>query len=153
MNHGGTKNTEAKYFSVLSVSPWYVFAKAADSALSKRGFANRLEFVSGFPLGVLARLRDAIADREEHLQIFDGAAEIPIRFYDIGRLVVVVLGVVVANLLAVIRRLADEFDPLIRVERRHTLLGKVEVIRAVVEALFRFRVGADEAALLRGRFA
>jgi len=98
-------------------------------------------------------LGDAIADREEHLQIFDGAAEIPIRFYDIARLVIVVLGVIVSDLLTVTRRLADEFDALIRIERRDALLGKVEMVRAVVEPLLRFRIGPDGAPLLGGRLA
>ena len=77
--------------------------------MSEHCIASRFELVSRLPLRVLRRLRHAIADREEDFQVFDRAAEIPIRFYDIGRLVVVVLGVIVANLLTVIRRFAYLF--------------------------------------------
>ena len=46
---------------------------------------------------------------------------------------VVVLGVFVALLLAVVVGLADVAHPALGVERRHALLGELEVVRAVEE--------------------
>ena len=40
--------------------------------------------------------------------------------------------------------------PLVRVERGHALLREVEVVGAVVEALFRLGIGPERAALLGG---
>ena len=45
------------------------------------------------------------------------------------------------------------FDALLRVERRHALLGEVEMVRPVVEALLGFRVRTNDAALLSGSVA
>ena len=41
----------------------------------------------------------------------------------------------------------------VRIERRHSLLGEVEVIGPVVEALLRLRIGAQGPVLLGGGVA
>ena len=66
---------------------------------------------------------------------------------------VVVLRVLVALLLAVVRRLADELDAGVGIERGHALLGEVEVVGAVVEALLGFGIRPQRPALLGGGVA
>ena len=57
------------------------------------------------------------------------------------------------DLFAVVRRLADELHAFVGIERRHTLLGEVEVIGSIVEALFGLRIGSHDASLLARRVA
>ncbi len=115
--------------------------------------ALRLELGARLPFRELVGLRDPVADREEHLEVLARAAQVPVGPHLVGRLVVVALGELVAQLLAVAGRLADEVHALVGIERGHALLGEVEVIRAVVEALLGLGIGPDEPPLLAGRVA
>src|SRR5436853_640459 len=72
--------------------------------------AFRAEFISGLPLGDLLRLRDAVADGEQHHQVFTRPGEIPLRQHDVFRRVIAVRVPLVAHLLRVLRRLANEVD-------------------------------------------
>src|SRR2546422_667255 len=71
----------------------------------------RLELVPRLPLRHPVRLRDAIAYREQHLQVLRRAGQIPIRQHDVGRLVIPLLVPLGPHLLGVLRRLADVVDP------------------------------------------
>ena len=96
-------------------------------AVLQHRVARGLELVARLPVGILGRLRDTVANGEKHLQVFDGAAQVPIGLNHVARLVVVVLGVVVSHLLAVLfRGLADEVRSFIRIERGDTLFGEVK---------------------------
>src|SRR5690606_26832430 len=88
----------------------------------------RAELRARLPLGPRGIRRDAVADREQELEVLHRAGEVPVRLHLVTRLVVVVRGVLVTLLLAVLRRLADVFDAVVRVERRHALLRELEVV-------------------------
>lgn len=89
--------------------------------------------------------RNLVADHEEQLKVFDGAAQIPISLHFIGRFVVVVVRVFGPLLLAVAGWLADVIHSRIRIKGGHTLLGEFEMVGAVEESLFGLRVGDDGA--------
>src|SRR4051812_2160306 len=115
--------------------------------------ALRLELVPRLPLRQLVGIRHAVADGKEQLRVFDGAAQIPVRLHLVRRGVVVVLGVFVALLLSPVRGLADEVDTGVGVERGHSLLGEIEMVRPVVEALLGFRIRRQRAPLFLRRLA
>src|SRR5690349_7111904 len=89
---------------------------------AERLVADRLELVAGAPLGHPRRIGDAIAHRQEELEILRAAGEVPARLDLVLRLVVVVRRILVALLFAKARRLADVLDARIRIERRDALL-------------------------------
>ena len=115
--------------------------------------ALRLELVARLPLRQRVRFGHAIADGKKHHQVFARTAQIPIGPDDVGRLVVVVFSVVITDLFAVLRRLSDEIHAFVGIERRHTLLGEVEVIGSIVEAFFRLGVRPNGSSLLASRVA
>ena len=105
-----------------------------------------LNSVPGFHCGI-ARGRDGMADLEERLHVLHTAAEVPVGLHLVRRLVIVVVRVLVALLHAVTVRFPDVVDARIGVERRHALLGELEMVRAVVEPLLRLGVGTHGAIL------
>src|SRR5690606_40986281 len=113
--------------------------RAAPPALlpSQHRVPLRLELRPLLPLRPGVAVRDPIADGEEEAQVVDGAGEVPIRLDLIAGRVVVDRGVLVPLLLAVPLGLADVADPGIGVERRDALLGELEVVGPVEEALLR----------------
>jgi hypothetical protein len=62
---------------------------------------------------------------------------------------IVALGVFVALLFAPAGGLADEVYAVIRIKRRHSNFGEVEVVRAIIETLLGFRIGSQDSLLLR----
>ena len=116
----------------------------------QHGLACRPKLVAGPPLGKPVRVGHAIAHCQEDFEIFSGAAQIPRRLHNVARLVVVVLVVGAQNLLAKFERLTEILDALDWIESWHPLLGEAEVIRAVVETFFRFRIAPDNTALFTG---
>src|SRR6185503_6950063 len=72
-----------------------------------------------------------------------------IRLHLVGEIVVVATGVFLALLDAVIRGLAGELDARVRIERRHALLGELEMVRPVIETLLRLGVRAYDTTLRR----
>src|SRR5688572_4998865 len=75
------------------------------------------KLVARRPLGQHVGFRHAMSDGEEDLEILGGAAQIPVWPHDVGRLVVIALGVLRAHLLAKISRLVDELDALVGIQR------------------------------------
>src|SRR5438045_515786 len=109
------------------------------------------ELVAWFPFRKLICLGDPVADREQHRQILSGAAQIPVCFHLVRWLVVIMLGVIVAHLPAVIRRLADKIDAFLWIQCGDALLRKVEMIGSIVKPFLRLGVSPDHSALLGSR--
>src|SRR5262249_49046317 len=111
-------------------------------------FSLRLELSSRSPFGILICVVDVIADNRQQPEIFDSALEIPVGLYLIRMFVVIVRGVVLLLLKSPTGRLADVVYSGVRVESRHSLLCKAEMIRAVKGPDFRPRVRPERSAPL-----
>src|SRR3954462_7015730 len=98
------------------------------------------ELVTRLPFGERLGLSHTVSHSEKHLEVFPGAAQIPLRSNDIARLGVVARVVFAAGALTQVRRLADVVDPLVGIEGRNSLLREAEVVRTIVETFFRLRV-------------
>src|SRR3954447_23928997 len=116
------------------------------SSLFQHRIALRLELVAGLPVRHFVGLRHPLAHREQHPQILPCAAEVPVGHDDVERCVVPLLGPRLPRLLAELLRLADVVDTTGDVERRDSLLRKVEMIRSIVETLLGFGVTVHDTA-------
>ena len=116
-------------------------------ATSSTSLPSCLEFRAGLPLRELIGLGNTISHLKEQLQIFNGAAEIPIWLNFICNLVVILLSIIIPFFLTVALRLSNEVYPRVRIDCRHALLGELEMVRPVVISLFRFRIGPDNSRL------
>src|SRR6516162_7112608 len=80
-------------------------------------FPTSLELAPGLPIRKLIGLRHTIADREEDLQVFTRAIQVPTRQDHVSRRVVTIGVPVVPHPFREVRRLADVVDACIGVER------------------------------------
>ena len=113
---------------------------SAHASLRPSSITLRLEFISRLPLGNCITVRDVVADLEQHLYVLHAAGQVPVRLHFVRRLVVVVV-VYSSRFCSRSRRLADELDSGIGVERGHALFGELEMIGPVVEPFLRLGVG------------
>ena len=94
---------------LLPMSPGHAFGSGG--GLLEHLLASGLEFRPRLPLGVVLSPGDAQADVDQQPDVLDGPREVPVGLHLVADLVVVVLGVLVALLLAVIGGLADVVIP------------------------------------------
>src|SRR5574338_1648674 len=107
----------------------------------------RLELRARLPLGVAIRIGDVQANGEVQLQVVESPGKIPVGPQFIGWLVIMLLGVRATDRRGEVCRLADEIAAAARVECRHSLLGKRELIRTVETAVLGRRIRLDQATL------
>ena len=86
-------------------------------------------------------------------QVFDAAAEVPIRFHGVARLVVEIREEVLPHLEPIAGRLADELVAVVWLESRHAPPREREMVGTVVHAALGLRVGLEPASLLGCRLA
>jgi len=116
---------------------------------SQGGVPNRLKLCPRHPFGHVGIIGDAISNQKVELGILDRPAQVPVRLNLVGGLVIPLGSKLSPLFQPPALGLADEIHSCFGVERRNAILGKLEVVGAVVEAFLRLGVELYNTALFR----